>query len=119
VCGKFSQMYSWAEVHAYSSMVGEGEGGSSRRAANDRQKTATPMRDARVIRLNVAGRREVVGMRWGWPDRWSKTPMDWPKHMHAKSETIDRLPTFAASVAARRQAARHCGGLGRGADQRW
>jgi putative SOS response-associated peptidase YedK len=102
VCGKFSQMYSWAEVNAFSSMVDEGEGGSSRRAANDRQETVTPMRDARAIRLDVAGRREVGGMRRGWPDRWSKTPMDRPKHMHAKSETIDRLPTFAASFAARR-----------------
>jgi putative SOS response-associated peptidase YedK len=95
-------MYSWSEIHAFSSVFGEEEGGTTRREANDWEDTVTPMRDARVIRLNAAGQRGVVGMRWGWSDRWSSAPMDRPKHMHAKSETIDRLPTFAAGFAARR-----------------
>jgi putative SOS response-associated peptidase YedK len=104
VCGKFSQMYSWAEIHAFSDLIGNGGGdGPARRDANDQEQTVTPMREARVIRLNVAGQREVVGMRWGWPDRWSKAPMDRPKHMHAKSETIAMLRTFAPSFSAGRR----------------
>ena len=80
----------------------EGDGGAGS-DANDREQTwVTPMREARVIRLNDAGKREVVGMRWGWPDRWSKVPMDRPKHMHARAETIDTLRTFKESFAGRR-----------------
>jgi putative SOS response-associated peptidase YedK len=57
------------------------------------------MRQAKIIRLKDAGNREIVTMRWGWPDRWSKTPQDRPKHMHATSETIHEKRTFAASFA--------------------
>ena len=109
MCGKFTQMYSWAEVHEFSNLLdgsrpGDGDGGadSSLRAANDGEETITPMRNARVVGLDGAGKRQVVDMRWGWPDRWSAVPMDRPKHMHARAETIDTLKTFRGSFAARR-----------------
>jgi putative SOS response-associated peptidase YedK len=41
-------------------------------------------------------------MRWGWPDRWTGLPVDRPKHMHAKSETVDVLRAFKDSFAMRR-----------------
>jgi len=104
MCGKFTQMASWAEVHAFSTPPDGGEvvEGDHRQGANDREETFTPMRDARVIRLTEAGRREFVSMRWGWPDRWTGMPVDRPKHMHAKSETVDVLRTFKDSFATRR-----------------
>lgn len=49
------------------------------------------MRFANIIRLNEAGEREVVPMRWGFAAKADKNPSR-PKHMHARSETIDRLP---------------------------
>ena len=55
---------------------------------------STPMRFANIIRLNDAEEREVVSMRWGFAAKGDKTPSR-PKHMHARSETIDKLPTFA------------------------
>src|SRR3984957_17037499 len=104
MCGKFTQMASWAEVHAFSTPLDGGDGveGDPRQGANDREETFTPMRDARVIQLTEAGKREFVSMRWGWPDRWTRMPVDRPKHMHAKGETIDVLPTLRDSFAARR-----------------
>jgi putative SOS response-associated peptidase YedK len=38
-------------------------------------------------------------MRWGFADRKSATPLQRPKHMHARSETIDKLPTFVDACA--------------------
>jgi putative SOS response-associated peptidase YedK len=107
MCGKFTQMSSWAEVHNWSDLLGgSGEDddnvGGARSKGNDQEQTITPMRVARVIRLNEVGKREVANMRWGWPDRWSPAPMDRPKHMHARNETIDTVRTFKSSFAARR-----------------
>jgi putative SOS response-associated peptidase YedK len=41
-------------------------------------------------------------MRWGFVDMRAKSPMERPKHMHARAETIDTLPTFATPFAFRR-----------------
>ncbi len=60
------------------------------------------MRAAHVIRLNENGARETVPMRWGFIDRASVAPFARSRHMHARGETVDRLPTFAAAIAHRR-----------------
>jgi putative SOS response-associated peptidase YedK len=88
MCGKFTQMASWREVHAFSQPLLE----------NDNVVVSTPMRFANIIRLNAAGEREVVPMRWGFAGKGDANPSR-PKHMHARSETIDRLPTFANAFA--------------------
>ena len=62
----------------------------------------TPMRQGRVMTLDDAGERRSVPMRWGWPDRRPKANINIPRFMHAKSETIDVLPTFAESFRKRR-----------------
>ena len=99
MCGKFTQMASWQEAHDYADFLnapgGEGEG----RGGNDGEQTVTPMRFANVLRIDSERRREKVAMRWGFADRYSKTPLDRPKHMHARAETIDRLPRFADAFA--------------------
>jgi len=84
MCGKFTQMASWRDVHAFSQPLVE----------TDSEVVSTPMRFANIIRLNEAGEREVVSMRWSFAGKGDKNPSR-PKHMHARSETIDRLPTFA------------------------
>jgi putative SOS response-associated peptidase YedK len=94
MCGKFTQMASWAEVVAFSApfaAVPEGEP----------LQFATPMRFAHVLRLDAQGRREVVPMRWGFADKKAGAP-DRPKHMHARAETIDERATFADAFAHRR-----------------
>lgn len=83
MCGKFTQHASWAEVHAFSQpLVAKGD-----------LTVSTPMRFASILRLNAAGEREVVQMRWGFAAKGDPTPSR-PKHMHARAETIDKLPTF-------------------------
>lgn len=98
MCGKFTQMSTWREVHAFSQPL-------LMPAAADTPPeallVATPMRFANVMRLDANGRREMVAMRWGFAGKDDAAPTR-PKHMHARCETIDRKPTFAPAFASAR-----------------
>jgi len=90
MCGKFTQLATWAQVVAFSQPLGETYPADI--------VVSTPMRMARIIRLNGEGERENVAMRWGFADRKAANPSR-PKHMHARAETIDTRPTFADAFA--------------------
>ena len=90
MCGKFTQMSSWSELHAFSQPLTIDP--------QDSVVTSTPMRFAHILRLGTNGQREMVPMRWGFADRHAAAPGQ-PKHMHARGETVDRLPTFANAFA--------------------
>lgn len=95
MCGKFTQLASWQEVHAFSQPLVE-------KVPADEVVTSTPMRFAKVMRLNADGACELAPMRWGFADRNSATPLQRPKQMHARAETIDKLPTFRQAFSGRR-----------------
>jgi putative SOS response-associated peptidase YedK len=93
MCGKFTRLYSWQQVFEYSNFL---------RPAEDPIETTTPMRFAPVIHLDASGKRTTSPMRWGFVDRRAISPVERPKHMHARSETIDTLPTFSEAFAGAR-----------------
>jgi len=99
MCGKFTQMASWRRVHDYSGFFSKAPEDA---AEADSVETVTPMRMASVICLGADGKREVREMRWGIADRRAKTPAERPKHIHARAETIDELPSFAEIFAHQR-----------------
>lgn len=85
MCGKFTAMFSWSEVVAFTQPL---DGGAGDHEVTYRVVGALP-----VITLDlVTGKRRVVPMRWGFPD-----PQDWrrPRPIHARSETIDTTRAFA------------------------
>jgi len=92
MCGKFTQMFTWAEVHDFSSpiLIPGGQ--------EEDILTATPMRMARVIIRGETGLRESLAMRWGFSKQSAQSPAR-PDHMHARAETIDTRPTFAHAFA--------------------
>lgn len=92
MCGKFTQLATWAEVVAFSQPLG------GWKPEDATVIVATPMRMARIIVLDSAGARTSVEMRWGFADKNAATPAR-PKHMHARAETVDTLPTFAHAFA--------------------
>ena len=94
MCGKFTQMYSWQDVHAFSQPLGD-------KRDDDEVVISTPMRMAKIMRLGGNGARELVEMRWGFAGRDDTVPTR-PKHMHARGETVDALPTFAQAFASAR-----------------
>ena len=92
MCGKFTAMASWSEVvdfaEAFSATAGDG-------GDNDRQVGFRVMSDLAVIVFDrEAGKRRVIPMRWGYPRRGNWRA---PDPIHARSETIDSKPTFAAA----------------------
>src|SRR4051794_39570002 len=92
MCGKFTQMMSWGAYVSLADLIGSAGGAS---------ETVTPMRFATVIRLAVSGAREAVRMRWGLVPPGTKDPNVSP-FIHARAESIDERPTFAAAFHFRR-----------------
>ena len=92
MCGKFSQMMSWGAYVTLADLIGSSEGAS---------ETVTPMRFATVIRRSASGAREAARMRWGLVPPGAKDPNGAP-FIHARAESIDERPTFAAAFRNRR-----------------
>jgi putative SOS response-associated peptidase YedK len=89
MCGKFTAMASWGEVVDFSDPLTA----ASRAGSNDSVETFRPMTDLPVIlRDPDSGKRRVVKMRWGFPARGNPNR---PDPIHARGETLERLPTFA------------------------
>lgn len=96
MCGKFTQMFTWGELHHLLGLTGEAPPGN----AEDGPTTSTPMRTANILHLNDDGERVMTKMRWGFSKAGSPSPR--PDHMHACAETIDTRPTFRESFERRR-----------------
>lgn len=90
-------MMSWRALRDLSDLVGRADV-----FPPDEAVIGTPMRLSRLIHLDEAGQRASSAMRWGFVDRRAKSPLERPRHMHARAETIDVLPTFADAFAFRR-----------------
>jgi putative SOS response-associated peptidase YedK len=56
--------------------------------------TMTPMAKVPVLHLGPMRQRRITPMRWGWPDLRSPDPTRGFRHLHARSEEIDRTPTW-------------------------
>lgn len=93
MCGKFTQMASWREVHAFSTIL-------SARPNDDEELTFTPMRTVPVVHLDSDGRRMTSPMVWGFTDHAAEHRR--PRHMHARGETVHQLPTFREAFRRRR-----------------
>ncbi len=93
MCGKFTQMGTWAQVHEYASLL--------KATVSDDVRVFTPMRPVPVVHLDESGARIISPMVWGYTDR-RREGHRVPRHMHARGETVDRLPTFAGAFRYRR-----------------
>jgi putative SOS response-associated peptidase YedK len=93
MCGKFTQMLAWKDLVTLAELVGTTAGP---------RLTVTPMRFATVIIRGDSGGRQAVPMRWGMVARHASDPLSGTKHIHARAETADMLPTFRDAFAHRR-----------------
>jgi putative SOS response-associated peptidase YedK len=92
MCGKFTQLVRWEDAAEFAHLL----------AMADEEPVvfATPMRNARIMRMDESGRRELVPMRWGFSKAHS--PVFKPDHMHARAETVDSKIRFCDSFGERR-----------------
>lgn len=93
MCGKFTQMASWAEIVEYSQTFSA--------SPNDVVLTRTPMRTCGVVHLGPNGERLVTPMVWGFTDRRSEGRRA-VKNMHARGETVDTKTTWRDAFRYRR-----------------
>jgi putative SOS response-associated peptidase YedK len=96
MCGRFTQNYTWQEVHAFLSVFGPP------RNLRPRYNIA-PTTTVDVIRLGKHGGRELVSMRWGLiPFWWKKTAKEMPATFNARAESVAEKPMFRTAFKERR-----------------
>jgi putative SOS response-associated peptidase YedK len=95
MCGRFTQHYTWAEVHAFLSVFGP-----PRNLQPHYNIAPTDIID--VIRLGANGR-ELVPMRWGLvPGWWKKRIKEMPATFNARAESVADKPMFRDAFKNRR-----------------
>ena len=103
MCGRFSNRYSWSELHDLYSLSYED-------ALNlEPRSNIAPTQSSLVIRRSEDGRRYASMMRWGLIPFFAKDPKKLPMMVNAKSETITTLPSFRDAIKKRHALAVSCG----------
>lgn len=99
MCGRFTQHYTWAEVHAF------GDLGTPRNLQPRYNIAPTSFIDVVTTRIRdreIVGR-EIVPMRWGLiPTWWKKPRRDVPATFNARAETVAEKPMFRGAFKYRR-----------------
>ncbi len=94
MCGRFTQYFSWQDVHAYASL-------SSTPVDLSPRYNLAPGQQAAVIRDAGDGRRLSM-LRWGLIPFWAKSPDIGYRTINARAETARSKPAFRAAYRARR-----------------
>jgi len=95
MCGRFTQHYTWEEVHAFLSVFGPP------RNLRPRYNIA-PTTTIDVVRPGTEGR-ELVPMRWGLVPGWWKKPLkELPATFNARAESVATKPMFRNAFMERR-----------------
>ena len=95
MCGRFTQRFTWREVHEALSLFGT--------ALNLRPRyNVAPSQNVAAVRLEH-GERRLSMLRWGLIPAWSKDPRIGAKLINARLETAATKPAFRAAWKARRR----------------
>jgi len=86
MCGRY-------ELHTHPAAVALAFGLAHAPAFGPRYNIA-PMQNVPIVRLNAAGERELVQVRWGFVPRWAKDPSIGARMINARAETIAERPAF-------------------------
>jgi putative SOS response-associated peptidase YedK len=86
MCGRY-------ELHSQPAAIALAFGLSRPPTVHPRYNVA-PMTDVPIVRMDDAGRRECVDMRWGLVPRWAKDPSIGNRLINARGETIAEKPSF-------------------------
>lgn len=93
MCGKFTQLVSWVDASPFAGVL-------SVVPQHAAVTFSTPMRTAKIMCLDEAGKRGWQTMRWGFAKPGAAAFK--PDHMHARAETIDSKPRFCDAFGERR-----------------
>ena len=94
MCGRFTNRFSWKELHELLDLVGA--------PLNLRPRyNAAPSQDVAVARAAEEGR-TLSMLRWGLIPSWAKEPAIGHKLINARSETVAEKPSFRSAFRHRR-----------------
>jgi putative SOS response-associated peptidase YedK len=95
MCGRFTQAYTWAEIHAFLNLTGPA------RNLQPRYNIApTTIID---VAMPCDGSSLLVPMRWGLMPSWWKKPLsELPAIFNARAETVAEKPMFRSAFKSRR-----------------
>lgn len=97
VCGRFTQQFSYSDLHAYFEFFGQPLGNLEPRYS------ICPTQDIIVATASPLGGHSLQRMRWGLVPSWWKKPLkELPSTFNARAETVSEKPTFRAAYRARR-----------------
>lgn len=98
MCGRFSQHYTWQEVHAFSEPLTLAPG----RGNLQPRYNIAPTTDVDIIVAGENGR-DLISARW-WlvPAWWKKTLKEVPSTFNARVETVDKASMFRDAFRRRR-----------------
>ena len=96
MCGRFTQRFSWREVHSFLRL------GTPGPALNLRPRyNLAPSQNAAVVR-EEDGEPRLCMLRWGLIPRWAKDPNIGHKLINARAETAAVKPSFRSAYSRRR-----------------
>jgi putative SOS response-associated peptidase YedK len=97
MCGRFTQQFSYSELHAYFEFFGQPLGNLEPRFS------ICPTQQITVVLSSERGGHDLQRMRWGLvPPWWSKSLKELPATFNARAETVAEKPTFRAAFRSRR-----------------
>ena len=97
MCGRFTQMMSWSEVHD----LYHYQEPAAPQSLTPRHNGA-PTQNFAACRLDEAGRRTVAKLRWGLVPSWAKDVRMGFRLINARAETVHSKPSFGAAFRSRR-----------------
>lgn len=97
MCGRFTQLWTWAELHGYFAMFGPNSSNF------EPEYNIAPTREIWVLLPGEAEGVKLSRARWGLvPAWWKKTFAELPSAFNARSETVAEKPFFRSAFKTRR-----------------
>lgn len=96
VCGRYTYLFTWKQLHALLSLVDWPAPELTPRF------NVAPLQAAPVVRLNAHAQRVGVLLRWGLIPSWADDPAIASRLINARAETVFDKPAFRTSAAERR-----------------
>lgn len=95
MCGRFTYLYTWAEIRDYCNLM------NSEQLPLEASWNVAPTQQAPVIVASERGA-TLTTMRWGLIPSWAKDASMSAKMINARAETVAEKPAFRAAYKARR-----------------
>jgi putative SOS response-associated peptidase YedK len=97
MCGRFTHLYSWKDLHRLMGITTKATAGDARASYN-----VAPTQMVLIVRQDAQGHRAATEAKWGLVPFWAEDPSIGNRLINARSEEVATKPAFRAAVKKRR-----------------